>query len=128
MKKTISYLSATLLAVVLISSCHKDDDNNQGCSLDLTSTASADGIVVYSVTVASGAGIASSVTYKGTSGDVTVKSPSLPFHVSIDKKKNDAIYIIADVTVDNGGQVLVGYAFTANGGGDIDQSTRTCPQ
>ena len=125
MKRTLTYLAVTLLSAMIISACKKDDDGTYNCPISLSIKAPADGLVVYSVTLESGAGVANLITYQGTSGKVTLNNPDLPFHVTIDVKTDDIISIATNVTAMHG-KIAVGYAFSDPGGVNPEVNTQYC--
>ncbi|AYB34413.1 hypothetical protein [Chryseolinea soli] len=125
MKRTLTYFAVTFLSAMIISACKKDDDGTYNCPLSLSTKAPADGLVVYSVTLESGAGVANLITYQGTSGKVTLNNPDLPFHVTIDVKADDIISIATNVTAMHG-KIAVGYAFSDPGGVNPEVNTQYC--
>jgi hypothetical protein len=125
MKRTLLHVAAALISAMVISACQEDDSDTYDCPLSLSAKAPEDGLVVYSVTVESGEGRANLITYQGTSGKVTLNNPDLPFHVTIDVKKDDIISIATNVTAMHG-KVAVGYAFSDPGGVNPEVNTQYC--
>jgi hypothetical protein len=125
MKRNLAYLAVTLLSAMIISACKDDHDDTYDCPISLSTKAPADGLVVYSVTVESGAGKANLITYQGSSGKVTLNNPDLPFHVTIDVKTDGIISIATNVTAMHG-KIAVGYAFSDPGGLEPEVNTQYC--
>jgi hypothetical protein len=125
MKRSLLYFAITLLTAMVISACEKDDDDTYDCPISLSVKAPAEGLVVYSVTLESGAGKANLITYQGATGKVTLTNPDLPFHVTIDIKTDDLISIATNVTAMHG-KIAVGYAFSDPGGLHPEVRTEYC--
>ena len=125
MKRTLTYFAVAFLSAMIISACKKDDNDTYDCPISLSVKAPADGLVVYSVTVESGAGKANLITYQGTSGKITLTNPDLPFNVTIDVKKDGLISIATNVTAMHG-KIAVGYTFSDPGAVNPEVQTQYC--
>jgi hypothetical protein len=124
MKHCYSKAFATLLLLGLSAGCSGDDEAETCAVAPVSSTASADGTVEYSVSTR-GDGSVSTITYSDGTEDVTVTSPTLPFSVSVNVAEGDEIALHVKGTAKQGA-IVASYAFVDTGGTDPEVTEAEC--
>ena len=122
--KKVAVLLCVLVAGALLG-CSSDDDSNSCTVTPSAGTASADGKVTYTASV-EGNGSVASVVYTADAKPVTVKSPSLPFMVTVDVKADEPIGLTVTGSASGGGKVVAGYAFVDAAGSDPVVTNAEC--